>query len=563
MPGGLLQIIAYGIQDIYLTNNPQVTFFKTSYRRHTNFSMEVFAHTLLDNPNFGKKNSIILPRSGDLLHRLYLRITINSVTPTVGSNFAWIRRLGHAIIQQVEINIGGYTIDKHYGSWLDIWFELSRGGNHDKGYLKLIGDRPELTKYDGNPKPSFELFIPLQFWFNRYHGLSLPMIAIRYHFVQITFTFASINNLIIKNDSFGDDQIANITMTDVSLLSEYIYLEDKERERFANVGHEYLIELVQSTETVDIITEKKRFQILFNHPTKELIWYFKNGNYISGKKFLWYTHQNNWNKELINCAKNIIQNSTLLLNAPVFGTDNFGNEIIITEGEQPPINGEWEPFNPRDIDSKTIQGNFTVTNNSNDQTLWINTSSLIYENLNYMSKINANINVTINNTVMISNLTTSLTIRDISIPVELITDTRVTSDDPSVNQFSNYGVYINGDRNPITYSQLEFNDQVRVEKREGRFFNYLQPWMHHSKGPTDGVNMYSFSLEPELLQPTGTSNFSRIENIILTIWVNDYTEDINNPPLNLINEDSFFTVYSLAYNIIRVYNGLVGLAYTN
>src|SRR5271170_693480 len=121
MAGGYLQLVAYGPQDMYLTNNPQITFFKVVYRRHTDFSIETFEYTILDGPNFGARSKITLPRNGDLISTMYLRIVVSEVVPGVGEKFAWVKRLGFALLRYVDIEIGGFTIDRQYGVWLDIW----------------------------------------------------------------------------------------------------------------------------------------------------------------------------------------------------------------------------------------------------------------------------------------------------------------------------------------------------------------------------------------------------------------------------------------------------------
>jgi hypothetical protein len=179
MTGGLLQIVAYGPQDMYLTHNPQITFFKTVYRRHTNFSIQQFKLGL-ESALFGYHSHYEIHRLGDLVGDVYLVINLPSFTPS-GGKFAWTKRLGHAIIKNIQIEIGGAIIDKQTGVWLDIWYELARNPYNEKGYLSNIGDVPIMTTLDENTKPEYMLYIPLKFWFNTIIGLSLPLISIQYH----------------------------------------------------------------------------------------------------------------------------------------------------------------------------------------------------------------------------------------------------------------------------------------------------------------------------------------------------------------------------------------------
>ncbi len=263
MAGGILQIIAYGAQDIYLTNNPQITFFKTTYRRHTNFSIQAFELTFTDKPNFGTKRTLVLHRVGDLITKMYIKITISAVTPNEGAKFAWIRRLGHAILKEIVLEMGGERIDRQTGTWLDIWYELTQHNKKDNGYLSLIGDIPLLTEYNNQPKPQYTLFIPLKFWFNRHFGLALPVIGIQYHRIKIHIRLTELEKLIITNEAFN--QQSSINILDVGLISDYIYLDEIERSNFATLGHEYLIEQLQFTgeESISNSNNKIRLNFIF------------------------------------------------------------------------------------------------------------------------------------------------------------------------------------------------------------------------------------------------------------------------------------------------------------
>jgi hypothetical protein len=181
-----MQLVAYGAQDVYLTGNPQITFFKVVYRRHTNFSMENIEHTLTGNPNFGRRADVTIVRNGDLAGRILLKVRLDRVEldhQFAGLKVAWVRRLGHALLKSVECEIGGSRIDRHYAAWLDIWWELTHTTEQERGYSRMIGDVAELTELAEVPaaggvvKDAYTLYIPLQFWFNRNTGLALPLIA--------------------------------------------------------------------------------------------------------------------------------------------------------------------------------------------------------------------------------------------------------------------------------------------------------------------------------------------------------------------------------------------------
>lgn len=560
MAGGLLQLMAYGAQDIYLTNDPQITFFKVVYRRHTNFSLQTFEKTFNDSPNFGSRGKTKLYRLGDLATKMHLRVVLNKIQGMPETRFAWVRRVGHAMIRQIEIEIGGSVIDRHYGTWLDIWYELARQGDHDNGYAKSIGDTDELTRFNDSTKPQYTLYIPLQFWFNRHYGLALPLIGIQYHEIWLNVDFEPKEKLIIRCEPFSFEEVK---ILEVGLVTDYVYLDMDERRRFATVSHEYLMEQTQYYGDESLEESPKRLILDFNHPTKEIIWAMRNGNYTTGKNFLCYSNQEDWTDSILECSRVILMQSMVILPGPIYEINDYGVRILVKKGDPPPPYGLWEPFEPGVVNMLSSNGNFEVTNESTENTLWININSLAIGDYSITDKISAVILLTVDNQIIIKEMKSGILDRDISFPVDEITDTRNSrTADVCVYQFTNYGLFITGRWNPLAYAMLEYNGQNRVEKRNGRFFGDLQPYMHHSNTPKDGINLYSFAIEPEKLQPTGTSNLSKIENIILTLWFDD-TSNPNGllPPLNLFNLDNRLFVFAFSYNIARVTSGLFGLSY--
>ena len=251
MGGGLMQLVAYGAQDIYLTGNPQITFFKVVYRRHTNFAMEAIEQTFNGAAAMGQKFSCTISRNGDLLSRVYLEIDVANA-----ASLNTAARVGHQMIDHAEVEIGGQCIDKHYGEWLDIWAQLSSTGEEWAKLDRVVGG----SLAAGTSATKKKLYIPLQFWFCRNPGLALPLIALQYHEVKL-------------NVQFSDFTKNNMT---TCVFCDYIFLDTDERRRFAQVSHEYLIEQVQYSNalkfdnTADI---DQQFELRFNHPVKELVWF--------------------------------------------------------------------------------------------------------------------------------------------------------------------------------------------------------------------------------------------------------------------------------------------------
>lgn len=267
MGGGLMQLVAYGAQDIYLTGSPQITFFKVVYRRHTNFAIESIQQTFNGTVSFGTSANVTISRNADLIWKCYLQVDLPALAK-VGGTVAWTRNIGNSMIDYIEIEIGGQKIDKHYGDWMNIWNELTQTAEHADGYDVMIGNTTALT----TPAASLaatRLYVPLMFWFNRNPGLALPLIALQYHEVKIYVTFKSFTDLIVTDDAAAVDSVP--TTFTCSLYVDYIYLDTDERRRFAQVSHEYLIEQVQyTTETVS--TTSNNIRLSFNHPVKCLVW---------------------------------------------------------------------------------------------------------------------------------------------------------------------------------------------------------------------------------------------------------------------------------------------------
>ena len=278
MGGGLMQLVAYGSQDIYLTGNPQITFFKIVYRRHTNFSMESIEQTFNGTIGFGRTLSTIISRNGDLLYTMDLRIVLPTVPAANNESFRWLNWLGHILVKYVELEIGGQKIDKHYGHWLHIWNELTQTAGHQAGYANLVGNVPKLVQSTTGDVPSVILYIPLQFWFNRNPGLALPLLALQNSQVKLTIQLASYSD-ITQAGTITDDN----NEFSCKLYIDYYYLDNDERRRFNQLTHEYLIEQVQYNNGVSItnadVNKNKNVEIQFDRPVKELIWVnSKSGN---------------------------------------------------------------------------------------------------------------------------------------------------------------------------------------------------------------------------------------------------------------------------------------------
>jgi hypothetical protein len=277
MGGGLMQLVAYGAQDIYLTGNPQITFFKVVYRRHTNFSMESIEQTWNGTSTSDGRCTATISRNGDLVYRMYLEITGFKAPNVVNPGSEWIT--------DVELEIGGQKIDKHSGHWLELWAQLTRPNTNatvaQMGNVKSPTAATLAQKTTGqggvhgttgsSVEAPARFYVPLQFWFCRNAGLALPLIALQYHEVKVILEHT------IGTSFFVGDSGADLTNPTNQLWCDYIYLDTDERRRFAQVSHEYLIEQVQEQSFSSTATSQ---DLNFNHPVKEII-VSQKANFVS------------------------------------------------------------------------------------------------------------------------------------------------------------------------------------------------------------------------------------------------------------------------------------------
>jgi hypothetical protein len=388
MGGGLMQLVAQGAQDAYLTGKPEITFFKIVYRRHTAFAVESISQTLNGSVDYGNEVTATISRNGDLVNNLLMEIKT-----TGHENVANTKNLGFQLIKQCEIEIGGQKIDRQYGTWMNVWTELTHSAEKKKTLSNMV-DR------DASSSATSTLFVPLQFWFCRDNGLALPLIALQYHEVKLTIKFETKSKAAVSSDTLHEDEVdggaADSAKLSATLYADYVYLDTDERKKFAQAEHEYLIEQVQESKET-LVAGDNKFRLNFNHPVKELVW--------------------------------------------------------VTPSEHGEEFGQY---------SKNIET-----------------------------------------------------------------------------------------------AKLVLNGHERMSERSGDYFNYVQPYQHHTGCPPAGVYVYSFALNPEKHQPSGTCNFSRIDNATLEVHCDDLDDD------ELGVTGSTMYIYAHNYNVLRIMSGMGGLAYSN
>ena len=415
-----MQLVAYGAQDVYLTGNPKVTFFQAVYKRHTNFAMENIEQTVNGTAANSGRVSVTVARNGDLVGDMYVELANTAALLQSGAadgaatSSAWTGWVAERAIKSAELSIGGQRIDKHYQRWWRLYSELYLDEAKRVNYGKMTSAAKTATG---------AVYLPLIFFFNRNPGLALPLIALQYHEVRIDFDLAGNFDKYLSTSTF-------------KVWANYIYLDTEERRRFAQKGHEYLIEQVQHTGTDSVtVGSENQKRLSYNHPVKELVWCLDEG-----------------------------------------GTD-FANA--------------W---------------NFTTT----DITVTSNISQAVFDSNCFVAPSTA------------------------GAPMLLQEGTQW--DEETVGGLDTFKLVLNG--------------QDRFKEQTGKYFNQVQPYNHHSGSPMPGIYSYSFALKPEEHQPTGTCNFSRIDNAQVSIKPNSGRCDT-------------LHMFATNYNVLRIQSGMGGLAFSN
>ena len=497
MPGGLIQLTAHSGENVFLIGNPQITFFKTVYKRHTNFSMENIEITLpgIDieiKNNTETKYRVKIERNGDLFNQIFFKIEIPSIIYNSGTKFKWVKSLGEAIIKSCSLFIGGELIEKLTSEQVNIYNRLKLNKNEREIYDNLILNTDEF--YDpevfntrvhgytyngkgslGNYRPSIEgktLSIPLPLWFSKDNGLAVPLIALQYHDVELEivlrplkelFTIVDNNNIVQptqnldkyifkKNIDYNLDNSpesknigGNNFVYNPRLDINYIFLDNKERNAFSKMKHEYLIQINNNYEVnVDVMTNNVPVinfikEINLYHPIKDFIWVFRRTD-------------NNIRNEHFNYSNWVSENDSYWGSNNPYLTSKVKNDISSNLGKD-----NWEHYNKKIMKS----------------------------------------------------------------------------------------------------CEILFNKNVRLRRKTNEYFNYLQPYMHYNNGE-DCIYTYSFSLEPDKYQPTGFVNASGLDSIIFNFELNKKPSKNINTHFGYGYD---FILNYTTYNILSIQSGMCSLLF--
>jgi len=521
------------------------------YRRHTNFSVEPIQQTWNGAADFGRTVTCNINRNGDLITNMYVAVKLNAVTPS--SAWGYVKRLGHAMVESVKVEIGGSKIDEQYGDWLNVWYELTHKTGQERGYAKMVGDVSNLTNVSTDAKRAYQMYVPLQFWFNRNNGLALPLIALQYHDVRVTLKFRDASACV--NYVGAAPSLSNL-MADSYLLIDYVYLDTEERKRFAQASHEYLIEQLQFTGSESLTAASNKFRLNFNHPCKYLVWVPHLERHATRNSWAAWAFDGNWNAARERFAKAIAL-------AASAGLAVAGSNVTVSNPSAAAcaVGDLIEP-------ARTANGGVTDAMLNKIEVKFVAQSAAAS---GAATNVSGSLSAAelMNNTIVVRN---DLTMEDISVTLAALKSGASAAAQTVLDLFSvsvidhfNTGNFVDGSDNPVCSAKLQLNGHDRFQARDGNYFNYVQPAQHFSNTPADGVNVYSFALKAEEHQPSGTCNFSRIDNATLQVDCGLY----NAPSSSYVNtyvgtsSNSLLNIYTMNYNVLRVMSGMAGAAYSN
>ena len=569
MGGGLMQLVAYGAQDVYLTGNPQITFWKVTYRRYTNFAMESIEQTFNGQADFGRRVTCTISRNGDLAYRTYLQVTLPEINQAMGNNVSnptgaanngvyarWLDFPGEQLVSQVEVEIGGQRIDRQYGDWMHIWQQLTLTAEQQRGYYKMVGNTTQLTfitdpsfaAVDGpcsvnaprqvcaprNALPETTLYIPFQFWYCRNPGLALPLIALQYHEVRINLDLRPIDEMLWAVSSLNCDTDSakpsprvraayNQSLVAASLYVDYVFLDTDERRRMAQNPHEYLIEQVQFTGDESVGSSSNKIKLNFNHPCKELIWVVQPDMNVD------YCSSLDCGTHLFNVLGAQPFNYTDAIDALPNAIHAFGGPEGVAATPNAFIDQEGLFQDAGAIDVETVSNSW-----------WNSPADQGNANVNY-SDPNLGFGVSVQG-------------GNPGVSAPYSENSGVSDAGTFVLAETSLDMHCWGE-NPVVTAKLQLNGQDRFSEREGTYFDLVQPYQFHTRAPDTGINVYSFALRPEEHQPSGTCNFSRIDNATLQLVLSNATVEGTST--------AKVRVYATNYNVLRIMSGMGGLAYSN
>lgn len=490
---GLLLLVSVGKENIYLSTQPEITYFKIAYKRHTNYSIEPTPQYFKTTPDFGRRCTVNISKNADLLGMTYLYVELPNIQLEIFNNissnikkFAWVKKIGLALINYIEFDIGGTIVDRHYGDWLNIWQELTNNSGNNKGYDKMIGNIPELNTFS-QTKTSTKLYIPLSFWFCLDYGIALPLISLIHNDIKIHVEFNDINLCYkISPSSY------------INILNNFCLLKSGER-------------FYQSYQNTKIIGEF----IYFDNLNQNLYY-----NPIKGK-FIIPVTANDPKYKLIGEKSNFEVNIT-------------PNRFVVADNN-------FFKFNTPSLLDAYLLVNYIYLDN--------------FERFQFINKPQEYLVPVVQSlpeqTIYSTNINYKLALVN---PVKLLVWKSSLISNQQNNDSFNYTSYSYTEepQNIISNNTIVINSVNRMNLNAFEYYTYIPKYQFNITNNSMGIYMYSFGINPTDINPSGSINFSKIDDAYIQLTIN-----------KIVNYQNPATIrcYAVQYNLFRASNGIGGLTF--
>jgi hypothetical protein len=535
MPGGEIILVAYGEENMFLSHQPQISFFKIVYRRYSNFSIETIQNNPLYQPDFGKKFSFELSKLGDLVSKMWLVIELPNI-PIIYNlsnivdqklKFAWCRKLAYALVEYVDIEIGGQVINRQWGEWMNVLNDFNFP-NYNNNINSFIGNTSEFFdfKFTSNGIDSKKLFLPLAFWFCASSGFALPILCLEYSTVRISVKLREFNECGIFSPSnyvniikyygnpifnepliqispngvawgtFDSIDINNVNKNDLSVIDYNLYYRKISDVSFITTKSDYFNSLSLSNILNDYINNNiTKYYVIYGTKSKSIFIIKPNDFSDNAEKIYLY-------KELLNIS---LKNLYLLI-----------DYIYIDNDER---NRFYNNKHEYIIEQIYFSGNKYLQNLSSKNNLeLINPCKFIV----FMAQPKYFSNVNVND---FFNYTTSF--------------------DYSSNITNNISIFKD--------ASILLNSKSYIETQNIEFFQHLLPYLSFDKAyPTNGICLIPFSLYPRNLQVSGSCNMTLFNDISIITKFKSFDNNYNK---------YIFKSFSSHLNILRINKGIAGCVF--
>ena len=515
MAGAIIQIAAVGVHDRYLTTNPEITFFKVIFRRHTQFAIESVPQEFSSPTRFGGSASCTVPRAGDMLYKMFLRVEVPAISGA--KQFAWSKNLGFAMINNVSIEIDGNLIDKQYGEWMHIWAELN--STNKKAIDRMIGNVPDLYEYS-KEKNSYVIYVPFNFWFCNNIGCSRPIVPLRDGSVKINIEFNEIQDC------------SNIGPT------EYVIIDEP----------------ICPFEIGDIITQKigddiaKGVVMGYDYLTKKMYYNSLGEIQFSSKKsrsdemgdnmsFNPRPINNDFDIDAIDTSdkfsREVSRNSSDIFSNKLFG--NNGSFVTCASNSVKCDNHDIYSNIPDKFKSE-MYVDFIYLDSDERQKVINSQGDYLIEQVNMNEKSN------------IQHPSVEMKL-DFNNPCKQFV---WVSQLDSIRSLDRFNFSTDRGKNLVETSSLTIASKNRFYDLTGNFTNYAQPYQSYNSSPPAGINAYSIALNPADIQPSSTLNLSLVKPAVMKVTLDSIVGKYNRAALR---------VYSTNYNILRIVMGHCALVF--